>query len=479
MDFTKERNFEKLRSEYTKNDDNKKKKENEVREALSTNFVLKSVSYFCLLFITNFEKMSSGFLFVLLFFVSFFSVVQSQSPDPSEVYVQSISYGGNGCPQGSVGSSFSNDRKSFTLIFDQFVASMGPGVPIVESRKNCRLNLNLHVPSGWSFELVQTENRGFVLLPAGAKGRLDIDFDSNLISNLHNNSPFVQKGMHKTYAGPVSQDYLATTNKRGFRPLCSNEAQIINLAVDAQVRVWSTDGSSIPAQMTVDSIDGESGSNIMLKWHRCVPEKALPPPNEVYVQSVTYGGSGCPQGSVSSTFSNDRTYFSLTFDQYIASSGTGVPVTESRKNCQVNINLRVPYGWTFDLSKHSSDGFVQLPKRVSAEAKTVFYFQGEAFQTASRTLWKGPVNKNYESDNLLSSTLYSPRPCGQIVPINLNNQVRLMNFTGQAAQITVTSLSNVRLQWRRVTGQPRPIVLSSIDLDDSSSGSDSSDNYWC
>jgi hypothetical protein len=48
---------------------------------------------------------------------------QLARPDPSQVYFRGITYGGSGCPQGSVGVSFSGDRTTFTAIFDSFVAS--------------------------------------------------------------------------------------------------------------------------------------------------------------------------------------------------------------------------------------------------------------------------------------------------------------------------------------------------------------------
>jgi hypothetical protein len=55
---------------------------------------------------------------------------QAAGPDPSKVYIESIGYGGTSCPQGTVGQSISNDRTVATLIFDSFVASSGPTVPV-------------------------------------------------------------------------------------------------------------------------------------------------------------------------------------------------------------------------------------------------------------------------------------------------------------------------------------------------------------
>src|SRR3954463_5604665 len=72
----------------------------------------------------------------------------AQNPDPSSPFFLSLRYSGSGCPQGTVGQSLSGDRQTFTLIFDNFVASKGPGVPITENRKNCLLVLSTHTPDG-------------------------------------------------------------------------------------------------------------------------------------------------------------------------------------------------------------------------------------------------------------------------------------------------------------------------------------------
>ena len=38
--------------------------------------------------------------------------VAAASPDPSQVYLKGIAYGGTGCPQGTVGSYISPDRQT-------------------------------------------------------------------------------------------------------------------------------------------------------------------------------------------------------------------------------------------------------------------------------------------------------------------------------------------------------------------------------
>ena len=45
------------------------------------------------------------------------STTTAAGPNPSEVYINSIAYGGTGCPQGSVGSFISTDRTTSELPF--------------------------------------------------------------------------------------------------------------------------------------------------------------------------------------------------------------------------------------------------------------------------------------------------------------------------------------------------------------------------
>src|SRR4051812_38006942 len=72
-----------------------------------------------------------------------------------------VTYGGTGCPQGSVGSVISQDRTTMTLIFDQYVASIGPGIPVTENRKNCQLNIDLIYPGGFQYSIFSADYRGY------------------------------------------------------------------------------------------------------------------------------------------------------------------------------------------------------------------------------------------------------------------------------------------------------------------------------
>ena len=165
-----------------------------------------------------------------------------------------------------------------------------------------------------------------------------------------------------------------------------------------------------------------------------------PNPNEVYVQSITYGGTGCPTGSIGNSFSNDRKTFTLIFDSFIASSGPGVPVTENRKNCQINVNLHLPQGFSYSVANYDYRGYVGLPAGVQAEQKSTYFFQGDTKQASGGSRFTGPVNKDYLVRDTLGLAALVWSPCGRTVPLSINAQVRITGNTSQAAQITTDSI---------------------------------------
>jgi hypothetical protein len=179
-----------------------------------------------------------------------------------------------------------------------------------------------------------------------------------------------------------------------------------------------------------------------------------PPANQVTIQSITYGGTGCPQGSVGSSFANDRQSFTLIFDSFVASAGPGVPATDNRKNCQLNIYMKWPQGFTFAVNTIDYRGFVQLPAGATAEQKATYYFQGELQQVSSGTKFTGPVSKDYVSRDTFPVGSLVWAPCGRVIPVNVNAQVRLTTPPGQQGQITTDSIDGkvkqiYNLSWQR------------------------------
>jgi hypothetical protein len=210
----------------------------------------------------------------------------AQAPNPNQPYIQSITYGGSGCPQGSVGSSFANDRLSATLIFDSNVASAGQGIPVTESHKGCQLNINVRVPNGSGAYCARLAYRGYFQLPAGAAATASASYneyelpDGQVISGVGNGVAF---------QGPESRDYVR--NDSVSLEWNGTDPVITPLTARTELEL----ASSQAAQITTDSID------IRLEPGACEVPDTVPP--TISVAAPVAGGFYGLNAIVSPSFS--------------------------------------------------------------------------------------------------------------------------------------------------------------------------------
>lgn len=182
---------------------------------------------------------------------------------------------------------------------------------------------------------------------------------------------------------------------------------------------------------------------------------AGPNPTEVYINGISYGGTGCPQGTVGQFISADRQTFTLIFDAYVASIGPGIPATQTRLNCQLNIDLQYPSGFQYSILGTQFRGYAGLDKGVTGIQSANYYFSGSPTQVSTSTTFKGPTSGDYEiSDTIpFTSTIFSP--CGAALPLNINSQVRLTSsIAGATGLMTDDSIDGkitfvVGVQWQK------------------------------
>lgn len=172
-------------------------------------------------------------------------------------------------------------------------------------------------------------------------------------------------------------------------------------------------------------------------------------PSGVYLRDVVHAGTGCPAGSAQVNYRNGD----LLVDLYgfVAETGAGVPISASRKNCQISIDLRVPAGWQYSVRSATYRGFVRLDSGVTATQTTSYYFQGQARSPALNTTFRGPENRDFQLTDTLTSTLWSP--CDANRALNINVQANVRGSRGADGLIGLDSPFNlshdVRLAWRR------------------------------
>lgn len=78
----------------------------------------------------------------------------------------------------------------------------------------------------------------------------------------------------------------------------------------------------------------------------------------------------------------------LIFDQYVASVGPGIDITEQRKNCQLNVDLLYPGGFQYSIFSADYRGYAAVSKGVTGTLKSTYYFSGQTTQVnLSLTTW--------------------------------------------------------------------------------------------
>jgi len=198
--------------------------------------------------------------FVLSFFVFLISAI-AVADAPSYVRVRNIAYAGSGCPAGTVAGSIANDRQAFTLLFDSYIAEVGPGISIREKRKNCQLAVALDFPQGWSFSIFTVDYRGYVDLDGGIVGTQQ--------SSYYFQGQSTTARLASNYYGPLSQNYQIRDTLGISAVVWSPCGASRALNINTEVRLNNSNNPTGSGIMTTDSIDGVVRQLYGFQWRRC------------------------------------------------------------------------------------------------------------------------------------------------------------------------------------------------------------------
>jgi hypothetical protein len=180
-------------------------------------------------------------------------------------------------------------------------------------------------------------------------------------------------------------------------------------------------------------------------------------PDWVKIHSLSWAGSGCPAGSVAENIAPDFTAFTLLFDSYVAEIGPGQPLSKSRRNCQILIDLDFPQGWSFTMFDADYRGYLSVEAGVSGSQQSQYYFQGETQTARLQTKLVGPYDGDYQMRDTLTLDAEVWSGCGAHRALIINTDVRLMNTSGGSKAQGLMTLDSVNgkvthiygMQWRR------------------------------
>ncbi|RPA89575.1 hypothetical protein L873DRAFT_1796007 [Choiromyces venosus 120613-1] len=179
-------------------------------------------------------------------------------------------------------------------------------------------------------------------------------------------------------------------------------------------------------------------------------------PNQVYIEGLTYAGSGCKAGTAAISKAQDSKTVTIAFDSYVASIGPGIPFTNSRKNCNLNFNIHYPAGYQYTLYQTEYTGFANLETGVTATQKSIYWFAGFLNERATiQTTWKGTFTDNYALSDVIGHDAWVWSPCGAFTTLNINTQLTLVNNPSTASGFITTDTIEHKVKtiysilWRR------------------------------
>jgi hypothetical protein len=140
-----------------------------------------------------------------------------------------------------------------------------------------------------------------------------------------------------------------------------------------------------------------------------------PPHFTVQLRSVA--GSGCPHGSTAVSKASDA-IFTITYDQYIAAAGGGASPGNFRKNCQLNVDVGVPAGWTYGIAAVDYRGYAHLGGGAHGTLAASYYFGGVSGTSRQNHSLPGPADSDYEFDDQAPAVTYAP--CRFHTTLNIN-----------------------------------------------------------
>lgn len=186
--------------------------------------------------------------------VSFSSFAQAQQ----DIRLGQPGYGGSGCPGGSADVVLAPDKKSLSILFDEYYVEAGGTTGKSFERKTCNIAIPVRVPQGLSISIIAVDYRGFNDLPSGARSTFDVEYFF---------AGTAGPKFQRTFNGPRSKDYRIRNELQATALVWSKCGESVNLRTNSSIRVQTTGNKQAVA--TVDSQDVSAAIVYLIQWKKC------------------------------------------------------------------------------------------------------------------------------------------------------------------------------------------------------------------
>lgn len=180
---------------------------------------------------------------------------------------------------------------------------------------------------------------------------------------------------------------------------------------------------------------------------------------QVFLRSLNFNGSGCTRfDSRGQLYDVDRDglpeQFQILYSNYIAEQGPGLVPSAGRKNCNITVQMNIPQGHQFSITKVRFLGYAELPAGVRGRQRTTYEFPFYSNSATFDTVLVGPFSDNYDRTDTLGVSSWVWSPCGLNAPFNIRSEARLEGSNWPSAFIGVDQTDGqvkqiYQFSWRR------------------------------
>jgi len=182
-----------------------------------------------------------------------------------------------------------------------------------------------------------------------------------------------------------------------------------------------------------------------------------PPTDRITIDIVTLNGTGCPTGTAFVSMSPDNSAFHIGYSSYVAQIGVGARPTDFRKNCQVNLLVHAPPGFSYAIASVNYIGFASLAAGATALYQANYFFQGQPAPAFDEHSLSGPFNDDFAFSVARDEAALVFSPCNASRALSVTSVVRMSAGTSDPTTSSVVAIDNegpptsFHLVWRQCT----------------------------
>ena len=184
--------------------------------------------------------------------------VATDTAPAEQVAIDIVAADGSACPAGAVTVSALPDNTGFRLHFADYRAEAGGTLPAT-ARRNCLVELGVHVPDGFAYAIMRTDYRGALQVEPDATATLRPTF------YFTGRAPLI---LHlDTFAGPLDGGWQAADVVPPAARAFSSCEEPRNLHIHNELRAIA--GSSPDRSTWISLSDAGALALFEFEWRRC------------------------------------------------------------------------------------------------------------------------------------------------------------------------------------------------------------------